>query len=142
MEKRTPSDHFVTADRESSEWVPTEPGAPSLQSSSDLRFLGTTRPWRGVKDSAIAVMSSTFGVLKPDSAGFEERSLVKWELRSMPWFVVSLSSLGDSGGKRTADRESSEWVPTESGAPSLQSSSDLRFLGTTRPWRGVKECLI
>ena len=87
-------DSFVTADRESSEWVPTESGAPSLQSSSDLRFLCTTRPWRGVKDFAIAVMSSTFGVLKPDSTGFEERSLVKWELRSMPWFVVFLSSLG------------------------------------------------
>ena len=96
MEERTPSDHFVTADRESSDWVPTESGAPSLQSSSDLRFLGTTRPWRGVKDFAFAVMSSTSGVLKPDSAGFEGRSLVKWELRSVPWFVMSLSSLGDS----------------------------------------------
>ena len=137
------------------EWVPTEPGAPPLQASPDLRFLGTTRSWRGGKSFAIAFLSSTFRILRSESTGFEGRSLVKWELRSVPWFVVSLSSLmEDSGGERaesgensnafsrfvSADAassgESSEWVPAEPGAPSLQSSSDLRLTGTIRSWRG------
>ena len=62
----------------------------------------TRLPWvfDEIEDFAIAVISSTFGVFKPDSAGFEECSLVKLELRSVPLFVLSLSSLGDSGGEK------------------------------------------
>ena len=69
-----------------------------MQSSPDLRILGTIRSWRGVEDFAIAFLSSTFGVLKPGSAGFEGRSLVKLELRPVPWFAAPLPSLMEDSG--------------------------------------------